>query len=163
VTRAAIVALAVAAAVATPIAAAAPAGLCAADETAYFECAMANGKLLAVCGALPERLQYRFGKPGAIELAHPAAASDGPRTLLIARYHRYRTDRLALGFEREGVSYAVFDDQEDGRGRGGVEVKTVDGRVRELVCAGPVTSRLSELVGVVACDRESALNGGRCP
>jgi len=83
--------------------------------------------------------------------------------LLIARYHRYRTDRLALRFEREGVSYSVFDDQEDGRRRGGVEVKTVDARVRELVCTGQVASRLSELVGVVACDRDSALAGGRCP
>jgi hypothetical protein len=163
VTRFALAALVVAAAGTPPITVAAPASLCAADETAYFECAMAGGKRLAVCGAPPERLQYRFGKPGAIELAHPAAASDGPRTLLIARYHRYRTDRLALSFEREGVSYAVFDDQEDGRGRGGVEVRTADGRVRELACAGPVASRLSELVGVVACDRESALNGGRCP
>ena len=124
---------------------------------------MASGKLLAVCGALPERLQYRFGRPGAVELAHPAAADEGPKTLLIARYHRYRTDRLALRFEREGVSYSVFDDQEDGRRRGGVEVKTVDARVRELVCTGQVASRLSELVGVVACDRDSALAGGRCP
>jgi hypothetical protein len=143
--------------------AAAPASLCAGGETAYFECAMASGKLLAVCGALPERLQYRFGRPGAVELAHPAAAEEGPKTLLIARYHRYRTDRLALRFEREGVSYSVFDDQEDGRRRGGVEVKTVDARVRELVCTGQVASRLSELVGVVACDRDSALAGGRCP
>ena len=143
--------------------AAAPASLCAGGETAYFECAMASGKLLAVCGALPERLQYRFGRPGAVELAHPAAADEGPKTLLIARYHRYRTDRLALRFEREGVSYSVFDDQEDGRRRGGVEVKTVDARVRELVCTGQVASRLSELVGVVACDRDSALAGGRCP
>jgi hypothetical protein len=143
--------------------AAAPASLCAGGETAYFECAMASGKLLAVCGALPERLQYRFGRPGAVELAHPAAAEEGPKTLLIARYHRYRTDRLALRFEREGVSYSVFDDQEDGRRRGGVEVKTADARVRELVCTGQVASRLSELVGVVACDRDSALAGGRCP
>ena len=87
--------------VAAPLAtAAAPASLCAAGETAYFECAMASGKLLAVCGALPERLQYRFGRPQAVELAHPAAADEGPKTLLIARYHRYRTDRLALRFER---------------------------------------------------------------
>jgi len=143
--------------------AAAPASLCAADETAYFDCTMASGKRLAVCGALPERLQYRFGRPGAVELAYPAAAGEGPKTLLIARYHRYRTERLALRFEREGVSYTVFDDREDGRTRGGVEVKTADARVRELVCPGAVTSRLSELVGVVACDRESALAGGSCP
>jgi len=153
----------VAAATAPLVATAAPASLCAAEETAYFECAMASGKLLAVCGALPGRLQYRFGRPGAVELAHPAAAEDGPKTLLIARYHRYRTERLALRFERNGVSYTVFDDREDGRGRGGVAVKTADARVRELVCAGQVASRLSELVGVVACDRESALAGGSCP
>jgi len=145
------------------VVAAAPASLCATDETAYFECTMASGKLLAVCGALPERLQYRFGRPGAVELAHPAAAQDGPKTLLIARYHRYRTDRLALRFERNGVSYAVFDDEEDGKRRGGVEVKTADARVHELVCAGAPTSKLSELVGVVACDRDSALAGGSCP
>ena len=148
----------------TPLAAAAaPASLCAGEETAYFECATANAKMLAVCGALPDRLQYRFGRPGAIELAYPAAPEQGPKTLLIARYHRYQTDRLALRFERDGVGYTVFDDQEEGKVRRGVEVKTADARVHELVCAGPAASRLSELVGVVACDRESALNGGRCP
>ena len=143
--------------------AAAPTSLCAGSETAYFECTMSSGKLLAVCGALPERLQYRFGRPGAVELAYPVAADDGPKSLLIARYHRYQTDRLALRFEREAVSYTVFDDQEAGRRRGGVEVKTADARVHELVCTGPVASRLSDLVGVVACDRESALAGGSCP
>jgi hypothetical protein len=145
------------------LAVAAPASLCGGDEATYFECALPDGKKLAVCGALPERLQYRFGRPGAIELAHPAAANDGPRTFVIARYHRYRTDRLTLRFEREGVSYTVFDDQEDGRGRGGVQVKTADARVHERVCVGAVDSHLGELVGVVACDRDSALSGGRCP
>jgi len=114
-------------------------------------------------GALPERLQYRFGRPNAVELAYPADANDGPHDLQIARYHRYRTERLTLRFEREGVSYAVFDEQEDGRRRGGVRVRTPDGRERDLVCAGPAASRLGELVGIVSCDRESALNGGRCP
>jgi hypothetical protein len=156
-------ALAALVAAAPLVVAAAPASLCAAEETAYFECAMASGKLLAVCGALPERLQYRFGRPGAVELAHPAAAEEGPKTLLIARYHRYRTERLALRFERNGVSYTVFDDREDGRGRGGVAVKTADAPVHELVCTGKVASRLGELVGVVACDRDSALAGGSCP
>jgi len=156
-------ALAALVAAAPLVVAAAPASLCAAEETAYFECAMASGKLLAVCGALPGRLQYRFGRPGAVELAHPAAAEEGPKTLLIARYHRYRTERLALRFERNGVSYTVFDDREDGRGRGGVAVKTADAPVHELVCTGKVASRLGELVGVVACDRDSALAGGSCP
>jgi hypothetical protein len=160
-TRARAVALALATAV--PLAAAAPASLCAAEETAYFECAMASGKELAVCGALPDRLQYRFGRPGAVELAYPGAPEEGTKALLIARYHRYRTDRLALRFEREGVGYTVFDDQEDDRRRGGVEVRTADARIHELVCIGTVTSRLRELVGVVACDRESALAGGSCP
>ena len=149
---------------ATPLAAAAaPASLCAGEETAYFECTIASGKLLAICGTLPERLQYRFGRPGAVELAYPAVAEEGPKALLLARYHRYRTDRVALRFEREGVSYTVFDDQEEGRRRGGVEVKAADARVHELACTGQVTSRLGELIGVVACDRESALAGGSCP
>ena len=151
------------AALVSPFARGAPATLCNADETAYFSCAMAGGKQLAVCGALPERLQYRFGRPNAVELAYPADANDGPHDLQIARYHRYRTERLTLRFEREGVSYAVFDEQEDGRRRGGVRVRTPDGRERDLVCAGPAASRLGELVGIVSCDRESALNGGRCP
>jgi hypothetical protein len=162
VTLRAFVAL-VAAAAAPIVAAAAPASLCAGEETAYFECTMASGKLLAVCGVLPERVQYRFGRPGAVELAYPAAADEGPKSMSIARYHRYRTDRLALRFVRDGVAYTVFDDREEGRGRGGVEVKTADARVHELVCAGPFASRLSDLVGVVACDRESALAGGSCP
>jgi len=161
VTLRAVIALAAAAA---PIAAAAPpASLCTSEETVYFECTMASGELLAICGTLPESLQYRFGRPGAIELAYPAVANEGPKALLLARYHRYRTDRVALRFEREGVSYTVFDDQEEGRRRGGVEVKTADARVHERACTGQVASRLGELIGVVACDRESALAGGTCP
>jgi hypothetical protein len=163
VTRLALAAASFAIAVAAPLADAAPASLCGANETAYFECAMPHGKTLAVCGKLPERLQYRFGRPGAIELAYPATESDGPSAFQIARYHRYRTERVALRFEREGASYAVFDEQEEGRGRGGVHVRTNDARARDLLCVGPVKSRLSELVGVVPCDRDSALNGGRCP
>jgi len=157
-------ALAVALAGAIPLAAAAASSsLCAREETAYFECAMADGKRLAVCGALPDRLQYRFGRPAAVELAYPAAPEEGPQALLIAHYQRYRTDRLTLRFGRDGVGYTVFDHQENGHRRSGVEVKAADARVHELVCAGRVVSRLGELVGVAACDRESALNGGRCP
>jgi len=56
--------------------------LCAKGETVFFSCPVRGGKLVSLCGNIGNGkdsgdagpwLQYRFGRPGAVELGYPAA------------------------------------------------------------------------------------------
>jgi hypothetical protein len=139
------------------------AGLCLASETTYFSCAVARGRWIGLCGVAPAALQYRYGKPSAIELRYPEAASEGVRRMRYAHYFRYQTDRVELSFEHDGARYALFDNEEEGKRHAGVSVTTSGGQEQEIACRGRVTSRLAELETVVPCDADSALNMGSCP
>jgi hypothetical protein len=136
-------------------------GLCAASEATYFACDTRQKKTIAICGSPPSSVQYRFGRVGAVELAHPEHASQGPGRLLYAHHFRASSDRTEVSFSNGSTTYAVFDYSDDGKRRAGVRVEA-GGRAVELLCAGAVVSRLRSLEGKIACDRESALNGGAC-
>ncbi|WP_348756823.1 hypothetical protein [uncultured Aquincola sp.] len=74
---AALAALATGSAAATPAATPAAASLCQPGEDTVFSCP-AGRKQIAVCaspglGATGGQLQYRFGRPGAVELQYPPA------------------------------------------------------------------------------------------
>ena len=143
---------------------AAPRSLCEPGEAVQFSCPMGRGRLLSVCGQPPAALQYRFGKPGRIELRYPADAAQGPQLFLFAQYMRYQVDRVALHFTNDGTEYEVFDEREDGQRSAGVRVsKAGADRETELPCRGPVTSRLGALKPLLRCDADSALQGGSCP
>ena len=145
-------------------AAAASGSLCAHGEVVQFSCPVGRGRILSVCGQPPAALQYRFGRPGQIELHYPADAAQGPQLFLFARYMRYQVDRIALSFSNEGTEYEVFDEREDGKRSAGVRVtKAGDGREIVLRCRGPVTSRLGTLKPLLRCNADSALQGGSCP
>ena len=140
------------------------ASLCEPGEAVQFSCPMGRGRTLSVCGQPPAALQYRFGKPGQIELRYPADAAQGPQLFLFAQYMRYQVDRIALHFTNEGTDYEVFDEREDGKRSAGVRVSNGgDGRETALPCRGPVTSRLGALKPLLRCDADSALQGGSCP
>ena len=138
-------------------------GLCTPKETTYFQCSAGKGRSINLCGSGAGAVQYRFGRNGAVELAFPADAKDGARSLRYAHYFRAQTDRYEIRFENEGVEYVLFDYQEGKRREAGVHVTGTDGKERDVVCSGTVRSRLPDLQGVLRCDAESALNGGRCP
>lgn len=99
---------------------------------------------------------------GRIALTYPQDASAGVSSFLFAHYFRFQTDRTEVGFRNQRVEYAIFDYTEDGRRRAGVRVTTADGKETELLCSGPITSRLAELKAVLRCDADNALNGGSC-
>lgn len=139
------------------------AGLCGAAQTTYFSCPTARHRAIALCGAVPTALQYRYGTPSRIELAFPANAADGASQLGYAHYARYQAERTEVTFSRVGVDYAVFDYTEQGRRRAGVQVTTADGEVHEVACAGAIEGRLDTLGTNLRCDPDNALNGGRCP
>ena len=144
-------------------AAATVSGLCAPQETTYFQCSAGKGRTINLCGPGDGAVQYRFGRNGTVELAYPADAKEGARSLRYAHYFRAQTDRYEVRFENQGVEYVLFDYQEGQRREAGVHVTGADGKETDVVCSGPVRSRLPALQGVLRCDAESALNGGRCP
>lgn len=138
-------------------------GICHAGETTYFQCSTAHHKSLGLCGNLPSTLQYRYGKPGKVELQFPDQAADGAKLLLYAHYHRYQTDRSEVTFSHAGVDYAVFDYTESGKRSAGVHVTTADGAEHEVLCDGAIHGRLDALKNSLRCDADNALNGGNCP
>jgi hypothetical protein len=59
--------------------------LCVKGETVFFNCPVKSGKIISMCGSIAgesgssnaaECLQYRFGRPGTIELSFPQAEQD---------------------------------------------------------------------------------------
>jgi len=140
-----------------------PVGLCAPEESIFFACQTTGRQWINLCGNLPETLQYRFGSTGKVELRFPENAAKGMEKLMFAHYWRFQTDRMEIVFNNKNVDYAVFDYNEDGKRNAGIRVTTADGKEKEFVCFGPITSRLRELDKVLRCDPDNALNGGSCP
>ena len=137
-----------------------PEGLCAAAETAWFSCRSASGAWIALCEGAERGLQYRFGRPGQIALAYPAA---GRPDFRYAHYFRAGVDRTEVSFRNGDADYAVFDYTEGRQRSAGVRVLTARGQEKTFACRGPVHSRLGALEAVLPCDPDSALNLGSCP
>lgn len=137
-------------------------GLCAEKETVYFSCKTKKQRWIALCGAVPETLQYRFGREGNVEFKFPQNISEGANSFLFADYMRYQTNRTEVRFRNGDIDYVIFSYMEDGGHQAGVRVTTLDGKEHELDCAGKVAERLNELKAVLSCDSDSALTGGNC-
>ena len=135
--------------------------LCAKDETTYFSCPASHGRSINLCGKSAQTLQYRFGKPGRVELAFPARPEEGADAFRYAHYSRFQVDRFELRFDNAGTEYVLFDYVESNRREAGVGV-TQGGKEISVSCRRPVRSRLGELEGKLKCDTESALTGGAC-
>ena len=135
--------------------------LCATDESTYFSCASSNGRAINLCGKPAQTLQYRFGKPGRVELAYPAQPQDSLNAFWYAHYARAQTERIEIRFDNAGTEYVLFDYTEDGRRQAGVRV-TRESKESNVVCRGPIRSRLSELQGKLKCDTDNALAAGTC-
>ena len=138
------------------------AGLCSNSESTFFSCQTKNQKWISLCGKLPENLQYRFGISKLVDFKHPENAATGIGDFTFAHFWRFQTDRLEIGFSNNGADYALFDYTEEGKRRAGVRITNGDGKEREIVCTGPITSRLGDLEKVLKCDPDNALNGGNC-
>ena len=135
--------------------------LCAKDETTYFSCPASNGRSINLCGKYAQTLQYRFGKPGRVELAFPARPEEGADAFRYAHYTRFQVDRFELRFDNAGAEYVLFDYMESNRREAGVGV-TQGGKEVRVSCRRPVRSRLGDLEGKLKCDTGSALAGGAC-
>jgi hypothetical protein len=144
--------------------------LCTASEKTYFACALSSGKIVSLCAARTKTvtatpaLQYRFGRPGKIELRYPVkpSASEG-QPFALTHYFRYQTDHYEVSFSSKDTRYVVFDRYEEGTRTAGVSMTLANGEEKEIACKGrPSVTRLAQLKDKLPCDRESALSLGSC-
>jgi len=85
---------------------------CRGDEDTYFSCKLANSqKVASVCGGADARLkdgawlQYRFGVPGRVEFAYPAAQEGSLQRFEVHVFSKY--DYQSVLFINEKVLYEI--------------------------------------------------------
>jgi len=100
---------------AAPVVAAEPENLCGPGETVWFGAALkGTGQLVSLCGLPPAAgapgwVEFRKGKPGAIDLRYPAERAGSFKKFLYRRYTRPRTTYLKIEFARDGLAYAILE------------------------------------------------------
>src|SRR5688500_7074147 len=87
--------------------------LCEKSEAVYFSCPVASSKRISVCGspAISESegyLQYRFGRPGAVELEYPKTKEKTQQQFYWEENNNYQGGSRTLYFEIGSYSYGVF-------------------------------------------------------
>ena len=147
-----------------------PSSLCRAEEQVIFTCVAAgSAKLVLLCGSklLDHRrgyLQYRYGKPGAIELQFPQARANTQLAFRYAHYFRAQVDRTEISFDNQDSRYTIFDyydgDVTPVIALAGVRVGKhgTKGRDTELQCQFRPASKLESLQTVIRRDNDNALN-----
>jgi hypothetical protein len=150
--------------------------LCAADEKAYFNCALhRNGKLVSLCGSpdlhsADTHLRYRFGRKDAIELEAPDAALGNSMAFFRSGgYSRSKVTQWSVGFSRDHYRYELFDNRDSEAqpavSESGVRVIRDDGvghavgKVTTFRCAQRAFSQLSKLHSVLKCDEQLTFGG----
>lgn len=144
--------------------------LCGADEFDMFNCAIAGGgKLLSICASRVSLLeqgrgyiQYRFGRPGRVELEFPRERRDSARAFTLDFHDAQgRSHFGALTFVSGGYQYTVHEfvnagaEAQDVEKDGWVEVIPVSKLkdavqvTREFRCLAPVQGTLGNLRGYV--------------
>ena len=138
--------------------------LCGKDESIVFSCTIkGSGKLLSICSsrqldASKGYVQYRFGRPGGVELEFPKARENTQAAFRYVRYTRPLVTYLALRFETGGYLYSVHQDSDDEQ-----KPRAQDARVTvtpigtqtgkpheiELQCRMPIEGSLMKLEDVV--------------
>ena len=93
-----------------------PNTLCAQDERVIFACVLRRpAKIVSICASKDLTrdtgyLQYRFGRPGRIELEFPKDRIGTPSQFEYKHYFRALVDLTEINFTADGVAYSVIDD-----------------------------------------------------
>ncbi len=130
--------------------------LCKPDEWVVFGCQMLKGgKLLSVCaskdlglkdGEVTGTIEYRFGKPGKVELTFPEGGLIVEGAFDFSRLTRPQDTLLTLTFVNKGVKYEVYADYVGEQRSAGVRV-TPEGKTEPvpLECRAPWVDELMKL------------------
>jgi hypothetical protein len=89
--------------------------LCNADEKVIFSCTVKSSKIVSLCSSpdvTKDRgyIQYRFGRPGKIELEFPKEREKSQQAFKYTHYFRAQVDLTEISFTYEGHQYSIFDD-----------------------------------------------------
>ena len=134
----------------------APAGasLCTAAETTVFDCPLAGGRRAAVCAsadlsASAGTLQYRFGRPGKVELQWPpaptpATAADWRAAVKAGQVMYAGGGGAYLRFAAPPFDYVVYSASGRGWGRKAGVMVLKDGQQAAVRrCTAPARSRMN--------------------
>jgi hypothetical protein len=147
-----------------------PNSLCHADEQIIFNCPIAKvTKLVSLCGSktLDNRrgyLQYRFGRPGAVELQFPRERANTQLAFRYAHYFRAQVDRTEITFDNQDYRYTIFDDYEGDvkppTREAGITIShhDVTGKEVQMACANKPTIHLGRLATIIPRDNDNPLN-----
>jgi hypothetical protein len=136
------------------------ASLCTQDEKTIWSCETVGRKTISICGSRElnkERgyVQYRFGRPGHLELEYPRQRQQTQTAFSYFRYTRPLVTFLGLRFKIDEYEYEVYDNSNEEAGthssEAGVTV-TPAGNTAKAVdyrCRKPVVHHLIELEEVV--------------
>ncbi len=144
--------------------------LCTAAETTVFDCPLAGGRRAAVCAsadlsASAGTLQYRFGRPGKVELQWPPAAAADWRAAVKAGQVMYAGGGGAyLRFAAPPFEYVVYSASGRGWGRKAGVMVLKDGQTAAVRrCTAPARSRMNlaftQQAGLAADEQELELPG----
>jgi hypothetical protein len=147
---------------------------CSPSEAIIFSCRIKGStKVLSLCGSKELSkdtgyLQYRFGRPGAVELTFPEEKRNSQAQFLFDHYFRFQVDRTEVIFKNGAYTYSIYDsyegDEKPASRHRGVTIENESGagpENQDLECTGPVISRLVKLEEVIPCNKENPLSN--CP
>ena len=86
------------------------ASLCHPTEQVLFQCALGTRQVAMCSAGAPgkELVQYRFGKPGRIELSYPAEPAHGPDTLVWAYTGFSGGGGMQIHFDNAGTQFVLY-------------------------------------------------------
>ena len=152
--------------------------LCAANEQLIFGAVTTGGKMVCLCGspnltAQRGYLQYRFGRPGQIELEYPAERAGSQQRFHYAHYTRYQREWASVRFQNREYNYRLHYSFDGETGRPttsyGLTVYLIEGGYPGggdkgtgfTLRRNTVVGRLQALEGILPCDREDPTSD--CP
>ncbi len=145
--------------------------LCARDEKLYFGALTTRGKMVCLCGsprltAESGYLQYRFGRPGRIELEYPTERAGSQRMFFYAHYSRFQFETVSVRFKNGEYNYTIFYVYDGETGRPSTEYGLIVYGDREKGTSIPlrrstVIGSLHQLEDALPCDPNNAL--ADCP
>jgi hypothetical protein len=144
--------------------------LCVARDKIFFSCTTKKSKIISLCGKIEKgalnRLYYRFGKKGLIELEYPKAAIEDKDSLSLFYYNHYTrflANYYTVTFYNHGYIYVLQDlrSYEKNEQQNLPNIIVYDNPEQSngvsVSCISKIISDLYPLTSAIACNKESAL------